>query len=137
MRAAVLDDFGIPLSVRDVADAAAAPGEVAVEVLATCVLPYSADVLGGGRDYPLEPPVVPGVGGIGRVIATGPDATRVRPGDLVWCDPTVRSRDDVTTPDITLQGWSSRGEGGLLLSRWFHHGSFAQQMAVPAENVFP
>lgn len=121
----------------EVPDPRAGSGEVLVEVLATCVLPYAAEVFGGERRYPLEPPVVPGLGGVGRVLTVGGDATRVRVGDLVWCDPTVRSRDDARTPDITLQGWSSRGAGGLALSKLFHDGSFAQRMVVPTENVEP
>ena len=137
MRAAVLERFGEPLVVREVPDPVAGGGEVLVEVLATCVLPYAAEVFGGVRRYPLEPPVIPGMGGVARVLALGPDATRLRVGDLVWCDPTVRARDDARTPDITLQGWSSRGEGGLALSRHFHDGSFAERMVVPTENVEP
>ncbi|PSR65689.1 alcohol dehydrogenase [Nocardia sp. MDA0666] len=137
MRAAMLEQFGRPLTVTTVPDPVAGPGEVLVDVLATCVLPYAAEVFGGARKYPLEPPVIPGMGGVGRVVSAGPDATRLRPGDLVWCDPTVRSRDDARTPDITLQGWSSRGAGGLRLSRYFHHGSFAERMVVPTENAVP
>jgi alcohol dehydrogenase len=135
--AAVLTRFGSPLAVRDVPDPVAGGGEVLVEVLATCVAPYAAEVFSGARKYPLVPPVVPGIGGIGRIVGVGPDATRLRPGDLVWCDCTVRSRDDTLTPDITLQGWSSRGEGGARLARHLHDGSFAQLMRVPTENVHP
>ncbi|WP_299570093.1 zinc-binding dehydrogenase [uncultured Williamsia sp.] len=137
MLAAVLDDFGTPLDVREVPDPGVRGGEVVVDVLATCVLPYASEVFGGARRYPLEPPVVPGLGGIARVVTTGPDATRLTPGDLVWCDATVRSRDDANTPDITLQGWSSRGDGGLRLSRHFHDGSFAERMSLPTECVYP
>lgn len=137
MRAAVLTRFGAPLTVRDVPDPEAGGGEVVVEVLATCVAPYAAEVFSGERNYPLVPPVVPGIGGVGRIVHVGPDATRLRPGDLVWCDSTVRSRDDALTPDITLQGWSSRGEGGARLARYLHDGSFAELMRVPTENVFP
>jgi alcohol dehydrogenase len=135
MKAAVLEAFGQPLVVGDVPDKKIDAGEVLVDVLATLVLPYAAEIFSGERDYPLEPPVIPGTGGIGRVAAFGPDATNLKEGDLVWCDPTVRSRDDVLTPDITLQGWSSRGEGGLRLSRYFHDGPFAEQMVVPTENA--
>lgn len=106
-----------------------------MDVLATVVPPYAAEVFSGARRYPLEPPVTSGVGAIGRVVTTGPDATRLRPGNLVWCDSTVRSRDDAVRPDITLQGWSSAGEGGLLLSRYFHDGPFAERMLVPTENA--
>ncbi|GHH30367.1 alcohol dehydrogenase catalytic domain-containing protein [Lentzea cavernae] len=135
MRAATLTAFGSPLVVDDVPDPEAGGGEVLVEVLATCVPPYAAEVFSGERRYPLEPPVVPGVGGIGRVVSAGPDATRLRAGDLVWCDSTVRARDDALTPDITLQGWSSRGEGGARLARYLHDGTFAELVRVPTENA--
>ncbi|MEV8438610.1 zinc-binding dehydrogenase [Actinosynnema sp. NPDC051121] len=137
MRAATLTAFGFPLTVHDVPDPRAGGGEVVVEVLATCVPPYADEVFGGERRYPLELPVVPGVGGVGRVVSAGPDATKLRVGDLVWCDSTVRARDDALTPDIALQGWSSRGEGGARLARYLHDGSFAELMRVPTENVHP
>jgi alcohol dehydrogenase len=108
---------------------------VLVDVAAACVLPYAAEVFSGARSYPLEPPVIPGTGGVGRVAAIGPDATRLEVGDWVWCDPMVRSRDDALAPDITIQGCSSRGEGGHRLSRYFHDGAFAEQMVVPTENA--
>lgn len=137
MRAAVLTAFGKPLEVQQVPDPELGGGEVLLRVLATCVLPYAQEIFSGERRYPLEPPVVPGLGGVCRVIRLGPDATKLAVGDLVWCDPTVRSRDDALTPDITLQGWSSRGEGGARLSRHLHDGSFAELMRVPTENVYP
>jgi alcohol dehydrogenase len=136
MRAAVLTEFGKPLEVRQVPDPVLGGGEAVVQVLATCVLPYAEEIFSGARRYPLEPPVVPGLGGVCRVVRLGPDATRLAVGDLVWVDPTVRSRDDALCPDITLQGWSSRGEGGARLSRYLHDGSFAQLMRVPTENLY-
>ncbi|TRW80963.1 alcohol dehydrogenase [Mycolicibacterium sp. 018/SC-01/001] len=138
MKAAVLQSFGwpeVPLTVTEVPEPRIGTGEVLVDVLATVVPPYAAEVFSGERRYPLEPPVISGVGGIGRVVQVGPDATRLNPGDLVWCDSTVRSRDDAIAPDITLQGWSSAGEGGLRLSRYFHDGPFAERMVVPTENA--
>ncbi|MFE5581478.1 alcohol dehydrogenase catalytic domain-containing protein [Kitasatospora sp. NPDC056531] len=136
MRAAVLTEFGAPLTVQEMPDPVAGGGEVVVQVLAGCVPPYAEEVFNGRRNYPLEPPVVPGTGGVGRIVSIGPDATRLRVGDLVWCDCTVRSRDDALTPDITLQGWSSRGDGGARLARHLHDGSFAELMRVPTENVY-
>jgi alcohol dehydrogenase len=79
--------------------------------------------------------MIPGAGCVGRVRAIGPDATKLAVGDWVLSDPTVRSRDDAIAPDITLQGVSARGEGGMHLQKYFHHGSFAEQMRVPTENV--
>jgi alcohol dehydrogenase len=135
MRAAVLQEFGRPLSVEQVADPVIGTGEVLVEVAATPVLSYTDEVFSGARRYLLPTPVVPGCGAIGQVREVGPDATRLRPGDWVFCDPTVRSRDGGLTPDITLQGWSARGEGGQLLQRYHRNGAFAELVRVPTENA--
>jgi NADPH:quinone reductase-like Zn-dependent oxidoreductase len=137
MRAAILNAFGSPLVIETLPDPVLGTGEVIVDVVATRVLSYANEVFSGERKYLLELPVVPGPGAIGRIRATGPDATHLATGDWVYCDPTVRSRDDTVTPDITLQGWSARGEGGLRLQKHFRHGSFAEQMMVPTENVKP
>lgn len=135
MRAAILKAFGSPLAVEAVSDPSLGTGEVVVDVVAAPVASYANEVFSGARKHLLEPPVAPGCGAIGRVRATGPDATHLVPGDWVFCDPTVRSRDDVLDPDITLQGWSARGEGGLRLAKHFRHGSFAERMLVPTENA--
>ncbi|SBT45871.1 alcohol dehydrogenase catalytic domain-containing protein [Micromonospora auratinigra] len=137
MRAAVLTEFGTPLTVQQLPDPVLGTGEVVVDVVAAGVLPYTAEVLSGERGYALTLPVVPGAGAVGRVRAVGPDATRLRVGDWVSVDPTVRSRDGGLTPDITLQGLSGRGEGGLRLQRHVGHGSFAEQVLAPTENVHP
>ncbi len=137
MKAAILTAFGSPLTVRDVDDPVAGPGDVVVDVAAAAILPYAREVFSGERRYLLDLPVIPGLGAIGRVRATGPDATHLAPGDWVSCDPTIRSRDGRPTPDITLQGWSGRGPGGLALQRHYGHGSFAEQVLVPTENVHP
>ncbi|MFI6474900.1 alcohol dehydrogenase catalytic domain-containing protein [Streptomyces sp. NPDC050516] len=137
MKAALLKSFGSPLVVETLPDPVLGTGEVVVDVVASSVLPYMGEVLSGERGYLLQLPLVPGVGAIGRVRAVGPDATRVTVGDWVFCDPTVRSRDDARTPDITLQGLSARGDGGLRLQRHFRHGPFAEQMLIPTENAIP
>ncbi|MDA9530278.1 zinc-binding alcohol dehydrogenase family protein [Bradyrhizobium sp. CCBAU 25338] len=135
MKAAVLKSFGSPLVIEDVPDPAIGTGEVIVDVVATRVLSYMNEVLDGTRNYALDLPIVPGPGGIGRVRAIGPDATRLAVGDWVFCDPTVRSRDDSVAPDIALQGLTAAGPGGMLLQKHFRHGSFAEQMRLPTENV--
>ncbi len=137
MKAAILENFGSHLSVGALPDPVLGTGEVIVDVVAAGVLPYTAEVVSGKRKYMLTLPAVPGAGAIGRVRAVGPDATRLVVGDWVTCDPTVRSRDGGLTPDITLQGISARGDGGVRLQQYFRHGSFAEQMLVPTENVFP
>jgi alcohol dehydrogenase len=137
MKAAVLKSFGSPLSITPVPDPVLGSGEVIVDVMATRVLAYMNEVFSGERKYMLALPVVPGPGAIGRVRLTGPDATQLAAGDWVYCDPTVRSRDNALAPDITLQGLSARGDGGLRLQRYFRDGSWAQQIRVPTENAIP
>jgi len=135
MKAAILKTFGSPLAIEAAPDPVLGTGEVIIDVAATRVLSYANEVFSGERKYLLELPVIPGPGGIGQVRPIGPDATHLKVGDWVYCDPTVRSRDDVLSPDITLQAWSARDAGGLRLQRHFRHGSFAEQMMVPTENV--
>ncbi|MBB5896239.1 alcohol dehydrogenase catalytic domain-containing protein [Kutzneria kofuensis] len=137
MKAAVLTKFGAPLTVRTVPDPVPGTGEVLVDVVAAPVLPYTGEVIDGDRGYMLNLPVTVGAGAVGRVRSVGPDATRLRVGDWVLCDPTIRSRDDALTPDIMLQGWSARGDGGLRLQDHFGNGSFAEQLLVPTENAIP
>ena len=112
-------------------------GEVVVDVLAAAVLAYTGEVLSGQRPFLCELPIVPGPGGVGRVRAVPPDATRLKVGDLVYCGSTIRARDNASDPQMILQGWTARGPAALPLQRHFKHGSFAEQMRVPIENVHP
>lgn len=137
MKAAVLKSFGSPLAIETIPDPALGTGEVIVDVAASAVLAYANEVLSGARNYMLELPIVFGSGCIGRVRATGPDATRLRAGDWVFCDPTVRSRDNALAPDIALQGLTGGSEGGLKLQKHFHDGSWAEQLRLPTENAVP
>jgi len=137
MKAAILKAFGSSLAVETLPDPILGTGEVVVDVAVAPVPSYANEVLSGERRYLLTLPAAPGAGAVGRVRAVGPDATRLAVGDWVYCDPTVRSRDDALTPDITLQGLSARGEGGVHLQEHFHHGSFAERMLVPTENAVP
>ena len=108
-------------------------GEVIVDVEPVGILSYANEVFSGERRHLLDLPVVHGPSAVGRVRAVGPDSTRLAVGDWVFCDPTVRSRDD--GHDITIQGWSARGEGGRKLQAHFRDGSFAEQVRIPTENA--
>jgi alcohol dehydrogenase len=137
MKAAVLNAFGAPLDIQTLPDPVLGTGEVIVDMAAAGVASYTAGVLSGERNYPLELPIAPGPGGIGRVRATGPDATKLKIGDWVHVDATIRSRDDVANPEQILLGWTYRTPPSLPLHRRYHHGAFAEQVLVPTENVTP
>ena len=135
MRAAVLNAFGSALTVGDLPDPELDSGSIIVDVAAAGVAGYAAAVFNGSREYPLDLPVAPGPGGIGRIRAVGSDAIRLSVGDWVYCDPTVRARDDASNGAAILQGWTYRSEAARPLHRLYHHGAFAEQMRVPTENV--
>lgn len=135
MKAAVLKAFGSPLVVEEVPEPVAGNGDVIVDVAAARVLAYAGDVLSGKRQYVLEPPVVPGPGGVGRIRAVGPDATSLAVGDWVLCDPTVRARDDAGAPAALLQGLTAADVRGIRLHAYYHDGSWAERVRVPIENA--
>jgi alcohol dehydrogenase len=137
MKAAVLNTFGAPLDIQNLPDPVLGTGEVIVDVAAAGIASYAANVCNGSRSYLLELPVVPGPGGVGRVRATGPDATKLKPGDWVYVDSTIRARDNIANPEQILLGWTYRTPAALPLHRYYHHGSFAEQKLVPTENATP
>ena len=136
MKAVMLEAFGQPLQIKELPNPQPGAGEAVVRVLAAPVLSYSREVFSGERNYPMVLPLVPGASAIGRVEKLGPDATRLKLGELVLCDPTVRARDEALTPDIMLQGLIAPSEGAQKLQAYFRNGSYAEQMLTPLENVF-
>ena len=137
MRAVVFERIGAPLVLRETQEPTLGTGEVIVDVVADRVLSYAGEVFSGQRTYPFELPAVPGPGPIGRVRAIGNDSTRLKVGDWVYCDPTIRARDDALTPDIMLQGLIAPGPGPARLQAWVGDGGWAEQIRVPTENVTP
>jgi alcohol dehydrogenase len=137
MKAAVLKALGAPQVIETIPDPVPGTGEVVIDVAASRVLPYAGEVLSGQRNYVFDLPMVPGPGAIGRVRHVGPDATHLKVGDWVSCDPTVRSRDNAQAPDILLQGLTAPSDGARKLHRHFHDGAWAEQVMVPTENVKP
>jgi alcohol dehydrogenase len=137
MRAVVFEQIGAPLAVRDVPAPTLGTGEVIVDVFANAVLAYAGEVFSGKRTYPFDLPAVPGSGPVGRVHSVGNDATRLQVGDWVYCDPTIRARDDNRSPDIMLQGLIAPGPGAKRLQAWVGNGGWAEQVRVPTENVTP
>lgn len=71
-------------------------GQVLVRVLTIPVMPNMKMLFEGKFPWPVRYPFIPGAGCIGRVEAVGPDAALLKPGDLVYVDPTIRGRDDPT-----------------------------------------
>jgi alcohol dehydrogenase len=123
--------------VTDLPEPILGTGEVLVDVHVSPVLSYARDIVSGVRVYPLELPAALGGGAIGTVRSVGPDSTSLSVGEWVYCDPTVRARDNRATPDIMLQGIIAPTEGAMRLRHYHRHGSWAEVVRVPTENVTP
>ena len=83
MKAAVVEKFSAPLSIREVPVPEPGPGEVLVETIASGVC--HTDLHAADGDWPIKPalPFTPGHEGAGIVAALGPGVTRLKEGDRV------------------------------------------------------
>lgn len=136
-KALVLSSFENPLSLENVPRPTAAAGEVVVRVLATSLLPYLQNVFNGSLPYPLSLPMIPGLSAIGRVEKVGSDGVSLQPGQLIFCDFTVRGRDDPSV--IILMGLHGGGYPAAqkLRDGEWRNATFAEFAKFPLENVFP
>jgi alcohol dehydrogenase, propanol-preferring len=83
MKAAVVREFGRPLSIEEVPIPAPAPGEVLVKIMATGVC--HTDLHAADGDWPVKPapPFIPGHEGAGIVAAVGAGVKTLKEGDPV------------------------------------------------------
>ena len=71
MKAAVVHEFGKPLTIEEVPVPAAGPGQILVKVAATGVC--HTDLHAADGDWPVKPkpPFIPGHEGVGHIVAVG------------------------------------------------------------------
>ncbi|SDF65239.1 alcohol dehydrogenase, propanol-preferring [Onishia taeanensis] len=83
MRAAVVRQFGEPLTIEEVQTPRPKRGEILVKVAASGVC--HTDLHAAHGDWPVkpEPPFIPGHEGVGHIVAVGEGVTHVREGDRV------------------------------------------------------
>lgn len=104
MKAAVVEKFSAPLSIREVPVPRPGPGEVLLELVASGVC--HTDLHAADGDWPIKPtlPFTPGHEGTGTVVALGPGVTRLKEGDrvgLAW----LYSADG--NCEFCLSGWET------------------------------
>ena len=76
------------------------------------------------------------VGAVGRIAAVGPDATALKPGDLVLVDVYLRARDnDDARCLFGLHQGASEASARLVEGEW-RNGTYAQYVKVPLENCY-
>ena len=112
-------------------------GSAIVRVLANHVFSYGGEVYSGKRPYPFPTPLVPGSSCVARVVSVGPDATTLKPGQLVFIQIFIAARDD---PDqLCLWGVYSGDtpEAQNLMEHEWRDACLAEYARVPMENCIP
>lgn len=139
-RALVLTSTKSPPSVKTLPTPQPTQGSAVIRVLAAGVMPHMRGIYDGTAMYGSGPfifptPLVTGNSAVGRVVALGPDSTKLTPGQLVLVDPTIRSRDN-PTGDVILAGLHegfTDGSRKLMRGEW-RDSTFAEYAKVPLEN---
>lgn len=131
MQAAVVEEFGKPLQVREVPVPQPGPGQALVEIAASGVC--HTDLHAAEGDWPVKPglPFIPGHEGTGVVVALGPGVTHLKEGDRVGIAWLYSACGHCT---FCLSGWET-----LCLeqknSGYSVNGSFAQYALAQAEYL--
>ena len=137
MQALVQEVYAEPLKVKDIATPEATPGAAIVRVEIANIVSYMRDIYNGKRKYPYPTPLVVGSSALGRVVAVGPDATSLQPGQLVFVDAVIRGRDDPGAVFLSgvIEG-GSEGSKKLMRGEW-RNSTFAQYVKAPLECCIP
>ena len=135
MKALVLHDKSEGPKVETVPTPQPQLGSAVVRILTANIISYMRDIYNGNRPYPMPLPLTIGSSAIGHVAALGPDATKLQPGDLVFVDTCVRSRDDPA--DIYLAAIHEGFTPGSkkLMKDVFRDWTFAEYANIPLESL--
>jgi zinc-binding alcohol dehydrogenase/oxidoreductase len=112
------------LSYREMEDLQPKPGEVRVKLKAVGLNHRDLFVL--KRHQPTDPPLIIGSDGAGVISAIGEGVTNVQVGDEVMINPGL--------------GWKENSDAppkGFEIVGLPYHGTFAEQVIVPVDNVVP
>lgn len=137
MKALVITTWGEGPTVQTVETPQPTFGSAVVRVLAANNISYIRDIYNGKRKYPFPVPLIPGTSAICRVAAVGPDATKLKPGDLVWFDCLIRSRDQPSDAFLSAITHGHSEGAKKLMTDAFRDGAYAEYMRAPLENLIP
>jgi len=136
-KALVLSSRDKPLVLETRPRPAVKAGEAVVRILATHIVPYMSEILNGSQPYPLSLPMTPGNNAIGRVFEVGPDAVQLTPGQLVFCDITIRGRDNPFVSILFgIHGGGYPAAQKLMDGEW-RDATYAEYTRFPLENLYP
>jgi D-arabinose 1-dehydrogenase-like Zn-dependent alcohol dehydrogenase len=138
-KAAVLHEYGQDLQIESIPTPKPVYGAVVVKIESAPVYgPFKQTLTGKTTIFSYPTPFVPGGAAVARVVAVGPDATSLEPGQLVLTEYFIRARD---SPDAVqfLRGASTMGNPHAikLASDLQRNGSWAEYQVVSHENCHP
>ncbi|KAL2859468.1 isopropanol dehydrogenase [Aspergillus pseudodeflectus] len=136
-KALVLHARDAPLTLETVPRPTVSTGDAIVRILAADIVPYMNDVLTNKLPYPLSLPMTPGNTAIGRIHEVGPDAVSLTPGQLVFCDITIRARDNPSVSILYgIHGGGYPAAQKLMDGVW-RNATYAEYARFPLENLYP
>uniref|UniRef100_A0A8H7NPW5 Alcohol dehydrogenase-like C-terminal domain-containing protein n=1 Tax=Bionectria ochroleuca TaxID=29856 RepID=A0A8H7NPW5_BIOOC len=136
--ALVLDEVGKPMRLELRPTPKPGPGSVLIRILASSIRANSRRVYQEPTSgHPLPTPFVPGFAAIGRVAETGPDATSLQGGQLVFFDPYMIARDSSDAKYISGLMECVDEESRTLSRGEWRDSTFAEFANLPLENCFP
>lgn len=133
----VLEDLHQPLSVKKTpTQTTPPPGTALVKIISATVRPHQRGGFNGKKALPFPVPYTPGNSAVARILAVGFDAVTLQPGQLVWVNGFIASRDDPEGTKIIL-GLTDLGGGkpGTLFQAW--PGLWRDVASIPLENCLP
>lgn len=133
-RALVLESIEDGFHVKRIPTPQPGLGNAIVRVTAAGIISYHREIYNGERQYSFPTPIVGGYSSVGRIAAVGPDATTLKPGQLVYCDCVIHGRDDPDALFLTaIHDGGQAGSTKLMRDVW-RDGPFAEHVKVPLEN---
>lgn len=133
-QALVLETLEEGFSVQTVPTPQPDPGSAVVRILEAGVISYHREIYNGERHYEFPKPIVGGLCAIGRIVAVGPDAVVLEPGQLVWVDCVIHARDNPDSLFLTAIHEGMDAGSQKLSSNVWRNGAFAEYMKAPLEN---
>jgi threonine dehydrogenase-like Zn-dependent dehydrogenase len=112
-------------------------GDAIVRILAADIVPYMKDVITNKRPYPMIVPMTPGNTAIARVHEVSPDSVALKPGQLVFCDITIRARDNPSVSTLYGIHGGETSAAQKLMDRVWRNATYAEYTRFPLENLYP
>lgn len=136
-RALVLDSIEAGFQIKSIPTPQPSEGSAIVRIEASGALSYFREIYNGELGYTFPTPIVGGMSAVGHIVALGPDAVILQPGQLVFVDCVIRARDDPSALFTSAIHDGSSDASKKLMREVWRDGTLAEFAKVPLENCIP